>query len=123
MAFVTAAAASLRPTAARAATSTAAVGRRDGAFVQPLRTAARVAAPRATVSMKSAEQQVAEVRAIRGAAWDVFFCVARCPGANGAWGVLFSLGLGAAVWGVGGTGWLVFVCSCKPVCSLSRVDC
>lgn len=60
MAFVTAAAASLRPTATRAATSTAAVGRRDGAFVQPLRAAARVAAPRATVSMKSAEQQVAE---------------------------------------------------------------
>lgn len=67
MAFVTSAAASLRPTAARAATSLAAVGRRDGAFMQPLRTAARVAAPRATVSMKSAEQQAAEVRAIRGA--------------------------------------------------------
>lgn len=67
MAFVTSAAASLRPAAARAATSTAAVGRRDGAFVQPLRTAARVAAPRATVSMKSAEQQAAEVCAICGA--------------------------------------------------------
>jgi len=67
MAFVTSAAAAIRPTAARAATSTAAVGRRDGAFVQPLRAAARIAAPRAAVSMKSNEQQSVEVRAICGA--------------------------------------------------------
>lgn len=121
MAFVTAAAASLRPTATRAATSTAAVGRRDGAFVQPLRAAARVAAPRATVSMKSAEQQVAEVRAIRGAVWDVFFFFLRGVQSRRQrrlGGAAFS-GLGAAVWGVGGTGWLVFVCSCKPVCFVS----
>eukprot|EP00168_Porphyra_purpurea_P003733 TRINITY_DN1433_c0_g1_i6.p1 TRINITY_DN1433_c0_g1~~TRINITY_DN1433_c0_g1_i6.p1 ORF type:complete len:705 (-),score=230.81 TRINITY_DN1433_c0_g1_i6:323-2185(-) len=60
MAFVTSAAAAIRPTVARAATSTAAVGRRDGAFVQPLRAAARIAAPRASLSMKSTEQQSVE---------------------------------------------------------------
>jgi len=80
MAFVTSAAAAIRPTAARAATSTAAVVRRDGAFVQPLRAAARIAAPRAALSMKSNEQQSVEVRAICGTcgADDVSVEIADC---------------------------------------------